>query len=64
MSSEPVGSVSSESVSGTEPDGGGPVVVAVDGSRGSGRALEWALAAAALRAVPLRIVHVRGYDVP
>ncbi|MFI1680667.1 MULTISPECIES: universal stress protein [unclassified Streptomyces] len=44
--------------------GGGPVVVAVDGSKGSGRALEWALAAAALRDVPLRIVHVRGYDVP
>ncbi|WP_409236454.1 universal stress protein [Streptomyces sp. PA5.6] len=64
MSSEPVGSVSSGSVSGIEPEGGGPVVVAVDGSRGSGRALEWALAAAALRHVPLRIAHVRGYDMP
>ncbi|MEU5685991.1 hypothetical protein DEJ48_02100 [Streptomyces venezuelae] len=65
MSSEPVGSVSSGSVSGKGPDdGGGPVVVAVDGSGGSGRALEWALAAAALRDVPLKIVHVRGYDVP
>ncbi|WP_306337954.1 universal stress protein [Streptomyces sp. KL118A] len=65
MSSEPVGSVSSESVSGTGagPDGG-PVVVAVDGSEGGGRALEWALAAAGLRGVPLRIVHVRGYEVP
>ncbi|MEU6991035.1 universal stress protein [Streptomyces sp. NPDC046465] len=70
MSSETVDSVSSESVSGEfvsgggSGGGGGPVVAAVDGSTGSGRALEWALAAARLRGMPLRIVHVRGYDVP
>ncbi len=38
-----------------------PVVVAVDGSEGSLRALDWALAEAQLRAAPLRLVHVRPY---
>ncbi|KUJ42409.1 universal stress protein [Streptomyces sp. MI02-2A] len=37
-----------------------PVVVAVDGSDDSLRALDWALAAARLRAAPLWVVHVRG----
>ena len=36
-----------------------PVVVAVDGSEGSLRALDWALAEAQLRTAPLRLVHVR-----
>ncbi|GHJ42376.1 universal stress protein [Streptomyces sp. TS71-3] len=38
-----------------------PVVVAVDGSEGSLRALDWALAEAQLRTAPLRLVHVRQY---
>ncbi|GHH72842.1 hypothetical protein GCM10018793_10500 [Streptomyces sulfonofaciens] len=38
-----------------------PVVVAVDGSEGSLRALDWALAEAQLREAPLRLVHVRQY---
>ncbi|MEU7576234.1 universal stress protein [Streptomyces sp. NPDC041068] len=54
MSSEPVGNVNSS----------GSVVAAVDGSAGGGRALEWALAAARLRGAPLRIAHVRAYDIP
>ncbi|AZM57138.1 hypothetical protein DMA15_35075 [Streptomyces sp. WAC 01529] len=57
--------MSSEPVSGGWPGGGtGPVVAAVDGSAGSGRALEWALTAARLRDAPLRIAHVRTYDIP
>lgn len=38
-----------------------PVVVGVDGSEGSLRALDWALAEAQLRGAPLRLVHVRQY---
>ncbi|MER6125857.1 universal stress protein [Streptomyces sp. NPDC001795] len=37
------------------------VIAAVDGSDDSLRALEWALTAARLRGVPLRVVHVRQY---
>ncbi|MEV5981402.1 universal stress protein [Streptomyces sp. NPDC052114] len=69
MNSEPVDRVGSEpGTSGTagtdaaEPRR--PVVVAVDGSAGGGRALEWALAAARLRGARLRIVHVRSYPIP
>ncbi|MFD7710472.1 universal stress protein [Streptomyces sp. NPDC059785] len=38
-----------------------PVIVAVDGSDDSLRALEWALDAARVREAPLRVVHVRQY---
>jgi nucleotide-binding universal stress UspA family protein len=38
-----------------------PVVVAVDGSEGSLRALDWAVTEAQLREAPLRLVHVRQY---
>ncbi|WP_037682083.1 universal stress protein [Streptomyces griseus] len=38
-----------------------PVVVAVDGSRDSLRALDWAVDTARGRAAPLRVVHVRHY---
>ncbi|MFI9803576.1 universal stress protein [Streptomyces sp. NPDC052301] len=38
-----------------------PVIVAVEGSEDSLRALEWALEAARRRAAPLRVVHVRQY---
>ncbi|MFF3330569.1 universal stress protein [Streptomyces sp. NPDC002888] len=38
-----------------------PVVVAVDGSRDSLRALDWAVDTARRRAAPLRVVHVRQY---
>ncbi|MET7480973.1 universal stress protein [Streptomyces sp. NPDC005648] len=38
-----------------------PVIAAVDGSDDSLRALDWALAAARGRGVPLRVVHVRQY---
>ncbi|WP_255947439.1 universal stress protein [Streptomyces odontomachi] len=38
-----------------------PIVVGVDGSDGSLRALDWALAEAQLRGAPLRLVHVRQY---
>lgn len=68
MSSEPVSNATvesvSESVSGNGSGDGERVVAAVDGSAGSGRALEWALTAARLRGVPLRITHVRGYEMP
>lgn len=36
-----------------------PVVVGVDGSQGSLRALDWALAEAQLRGAPLHLIHVR-----
>ncbi|MCF3121519.1 universal stress protein [Streptomyces arenae] len=69
MNSKPVDSVGNEPatsglVGGGEPDARRPVVVAVDGSVGSGRALEWALAAARLRGTRLRIAHVRSYRTP
>lgn len=38
-----------------------PVIVAVDGSDDSLRALDWALDAARRRAAPLRVAHVRQY---
>ncbi|MGW3359061.1 universal stress protein [Streptomyces bungoensis] len=38
-----------------------PVIAAVDGSKDSLRALEWALDTARRRAAPLRVVHVRQY---
>ncbi|MEU0455598.1 universal stress protein, partial [Streptomyces sp. NPDC006129] len=38
-----------------------PVVVAVDGSDDSLRALEWAVDAARRRSAPLRVAHVRQY---
>lgn len=41
---------------------GGPVVVAVDGSPGSHRAIRWAVAEAVTRRVPLELVHV--YSLP
>lgn len=43
-------------------DGSRPVVVGVDGSRGSGRALRWALDEAARRGVDATVVH--GYHSP
>lgn len=39
----------------------GIVVVGVDGSEGSQRALRWAAAEARLRGAPLRVVHVWSY---
>jgi nucleotide-binding universal stress UspA family protein len=38
-----------------------PVIVAVDGSEDSGRALDWALMEALLRGATLRLVHVRQF---
>jgi len=40
---------------------GGPVVVGVDGSEESVAALRWAVEAARLRVVPLRVVHTWQY---
>ena len=40
------------------------VVVGVDGSAGSGEALQWAIAEARLREVPLRAIHTWTYAQP